>query len=88
MEKSDIIKESIKGILSMLVMILIFVIGILAVYFSSLLVGHQETLKTSSGEVIYVDQKSTHESSGNGTTIVVEKDDNLRVKQITPLSGI
>ena len=88
MEKSDIIKESIKGILSMLVMILIFVIGILAVYFSSLLVGHQETLKTSSGEVIYVDQKSTNESSGNGTTIVVEKDDNLRVKQITPLSGI
>lgn len=88
MDKSDIIKESIKRILSMLVMILIFVIGILAVYFSSLLVGHQETLKTSSGEVISVDQKSTHESSGDRTTIVVEKDDNLRVKQITPLSGI
>lgn len=88
MDKSDIIKESIKRILSMLVLILIFVIGILAVCFSSLLVGHQESLKTSSGEFIYLDQNNTHGSTGNGTTIVVETDDNLRVKQITPLSPL
>jgi len=86
--KSELIKESIKKIISMLIMVLIFVIGILAMYFSSLLIGHQETLKTSSEEVIYVDSSDSHESSGTGTTIVQEKDDNLKVRQITPVSGI
>lgn len=86
MGKAEIIKDSVKGILSMMVMVLIFVIGILVLCFSSLLVGHQEELKTAEGEIIYVDQASSHGSSGKGTTIVVENDDDLKVKVIKPIS--
>lgn len=87
MGKAELIKESLKKVISMGIMVLIFVIAILALYFSSLLIGHQETLKTSSGEVIYVDNSSdSHEQTG--TTIVQEKDDNLKIRQVTPVSGI
>ena len=86
MGKSELIKESLKKVISMGIMVLIFVIAILALYFSSILIGHQETLKTSSDELIYVDSIDSYESSGTVTTIVPDNDDNLRVRQITPLS--
>ena len=85
MEKSDLIKESIKSLLSMMILILIFVIAIFAVYFSSLLVGQQEELRTAGGEDLYV-TVTNGDSSGSDSTIVVENSDELKVKQITPLS--
>lgn len=85
MEKSDLIKESIKSLLSMMILILIFVIAIFAVYFSSLLVGQQEELRTAGGEDLYV-TATNGDSSGSDSTIVVENSDELKVKQITPLS--
>ncbi len=88
MGKAELIKESLKKVISMGIMVLIFVIAILALYFSSLLIGHQETLKTSSGEVIYVDNSSDSHEPAGGTTIVQERDDNLKVRQVTPVSGI
>ena len=85
MEKSDLIKESIKSLLSMMILILIFVIAIFAVYFSSLLVGQQEELRTAGGEDLYV-TVTNGDSSGSDSTIVVENSDELKVKPITPLS--
>ena len=85
MEKSDLIKESIKSLLSMMILILIFVIAIFAVYFSSLLVGQQEELRTAGGEHLYV-TVTNGDSSGSDSTIVVENSDELKVKPITPLS--
>lgn len=86
MGKAELIKDSLKKIISMGIVVLIFVIAILSLYFSSILVGHQETLKTSSDEVIYLDGSESHESTEGGVTIVQETDDSLRVRQITPLS--
>lgn len=88
MEKTEFIKDSVKRILGMSVMILVFVIGILALYFSSLLIGQQETLKTSEDEfIIYLDEGETHkESSETDSPIVVLNDDNLTVREVKPLS--
>ena len=68
-----------------MILILIFVIAIFAVYFSSLLVGQQEELRTAGGEDLYV-TVTNGDSSGSDSTIVVENSDELKVKQITPLS--
>lgn len=86
MGKTEIIKDSVKGIFSMMVMVLIFVIGILVLISSATLVGHQETLKTAEGEIIYLDEEGSSGSTGTRTTIVVENDDNLKVKVVQPIS--
>ena len=70
----------------MLVTILIFVIGILALYFSSLLIGQQEKLKTTGVEVFYYEVEDTHNSSQSGDTIEIQTGNDLRVQEIKPLS--
>ena len=89
MEKSEFIKDSVKRILGMMVMILIFVIGILALYFSSLLVGQQEELKTSEDEfIIYQDElDEQEESSITDGVVVVLNDDSLSVRVVKPLTS-
>ena len=87
MGKVDLIKDSIKRIFGMMVMILIFVIGILALHFSTLLVGQQETIKTTGGEELYV-TNTQNQSSGPAGSIVMESDEDLRVKQIAPVTPV
>ncbi len=72
----------------MSVMILVFVIGILALQFSSLLVGQQETLKTTEDEyIVYLDEGEKQETpSEKDGSVVVVNDDSLRVQVVTPLT--
>lgn len=84
--KSEMLKESVKRLVSTFVMVFIFVIGLLAVQVSSLIVGQQEEFKTTGGEEVYVNR--TDESSATGGTIVVENDKNLRVREITPVKTV
>ena len=88
MEKSEFIKDSVKRILGMMVMILVFVVGILALYFSLLLVGQQETLKTTEDEyIVYLDEGEKQETpSEKDGSVVVVNDDSLRVQVVTPLT--
>lgn len=87
MEKSEFIKDSIKRILGMMVMILVFAIGIFVLYFSSLLVGQQETLKTNGEEFVLLDGDETPgEATETDGAVVVLNDDNLRMQVIKPLS--
>ena len=90
MEKSEFIKNSVKRILGMMIMILVFTIGILALYFSALLVGQQETLKTTGEEfIIYLDEGGGNEETAKtDSAVFVEIDDNLRVQEIKPLTPV
>ena len=90
MEKSEFIKDSIKRILGMMVMILVFAIGIFVLYFSSLLVGQQEMLKTTGEEfIIYLDDEEEHEvMSRTESTTSGEKDDNTGVRVVKPLAPV
>ena len=87
MEKSEFIKDSVKRILGMMVMILVFTIAILVLCFSSLLVGQQETLKTNGEEFVLLDGDETPgEATETDGAVVVLNDDNLRMQVIKPLS--
>jgi hypothetical protein len=85
MDRSGYIKDYVKRLLGMMVMILVFVLGITLLYFSSLLVGQQEMLKTTDGDILYSDEVK---HSDEPATIVVENDENLKIRHIAPLSPV
>ena len=88
MEKNELIKDSVKRILGTAVMILVFTIGLIALQFSLVVVGHQEELKTSEDEfIIYQDElDEQEESSITDGAVVVLNDDGLSVQVVKPLT--
>ena len=74
----------------MIVMILVFAIGIFALYFSSLLVGQQEALKTTGEEfIINLDDEEEHEvMSKTESTTSGEIDDDTGVRVVKPLAPV
>ena len=69
-------------------MILVFTIGLIALQFSLVVVGHQEELKTSEDEfIIYQDElDEQEESSITDGAVVVLNDDGLSVQVVKPLT--
>lgn len=69
-------------------MILVFTIGLIALQFSLVVVGHQEELKTSEDEfIIYQDEGETKEEpSITDGAVVVLNDDSLSVQVVKPLT--